>query len=134
MDTVENLARSFSKLSFQGQVNATIHLRAQHSRGGVLYVEDSIDLGDEGVKFVLHILCSKTPNATSAKPDVLMMGNANPMPVHLVVHNQITQPVLYGVWPFLLRCNKCFYLYEKENGTLQHTPLSTSRYPIHQHL
>ena len=58
--------------------------------GSRIHVEDSTDLGDQGVKHVMDILCSKHPNTTPAKPGALMMGNANPPPVHPVVYDQIT--------------------------------------------
>ena len=60
------IACSYSELIFQGKVNAAIQLLDQHGRGGVLHVEDSIDLGDQGVKFVLDSLHSKHPNVTPA--------------------------------------------------------------------
>ena len=73
---------------FHGKVKAAIQLLAQHSGGGVLLVEDSIDLGDQEAKSVLDILRSKHPNATPARPEALMMGNADPPPVHLVLCNK----------------------------------------------
>ena len=96
-DTAKNLARSFSKLMFQGKVNAAIQLLAQHGRGGVLHVEDNIYLGDQGVKSVLDILRSKHPNATPARPEALMMGNADPMPVSPVAYDQITASCIRSV-------------------------------------
>ena len=65
-------------------------LFSQNIRGGVLHVEDSIYLFDQGLEYVLHILRSKYPNATPARPEDLMKGNADPLPVHSVVYNQIT--------------------------------------------
>ena len=63
-DTGGNLARSFSKLMFQGKVNSAIQPLAQHGKGGVLHADDNINLGDQGVKSVLDILRSKHPSAT----------------------------------------------------------------------
>ena len=96
-DTVRNLACSFSKLMFQGKVNAAIQLLDKHGRGGVLHVDYNIDLGDQGVKSVLNILRSKHPNATPARPEALMMGNADPPPVHPVVNDQITASCIQSV-------------------------------------
>ena len=89
-DTIKTSHVPSQKLMFQGKVNATIQLLAQHGRAGVLHVEDSIDIGNQGVKSVLDILRSKHPNANPARPEVLMMGNADPPPVHPVVYDQIT--------------------------------------------
>ena len=86
----KKLARSFSKLMFHGNIDAAIQLLPQHCRGGVLHVENSIDLGDQGVNSVLDTICSKHPNATRARPEALMMGNADPPLVLPVVHDQIT--------------------------------------------
>ena len=96
-DTAKNLACSFSNLRFQGKVNAAIQLLPQHSRWRVLHVEDSIDLIDQGVKCVLHILRSKYPNASPARPEASMMGNADPLPVYPVVYDQITASCIRSV-------------------------------------
>ena len=79
---------------FQGKVKAVIQLLAQHGRGGVLHVEDSIDLGDKGVKSVLDTIRYKHPNDNPATPGALMMGNADPLPVHPYVYDQITASCL----------------------------------------
>ena len=81
---------------FQGKVNIAIQLLAQHAGGGVVHVEDSIDLGDQGVKTVLEILRSKHPHGTPARPEALMMGNADSPPVHPVVYNQITASCMWS--------------------------------------
>ena len=94
---VKNFAHSISKLMFKGKVNAAIQVLAQHGKGGVLHVEDNIDLGDQGVKSLLDISSSKHPNATPARPEALMMDNADPPPVHPVVYDQITASCIQSV-------------------------------------
>ena len=92
-DAIKNLACSFSRLMFQGKVNAAILLLAPLGRGAILHIEDSIDLGDvchQGAKSVSDILCSKHPNANPARLEALIIGNADTLPVHPVVYNQIT--------------------------------------------
>ena len=82
---------------FQGKVNAAIQQLAQRGREGVLNVDDRIDLGDQGVKSELDIVRSKHPNATGARPDALLMSNADPMPVHPVVYDQIPISWIWSV-------------------------------------
>ena len=98
-DTIKNLARSFSKLKFQGNVNSSIRLLDQRGRGEVLDVDDSIYLCEQGVKFVLDILRSEHPNTTPARPEALMMGNADPPPFYPVVYYQITASCIRSVAP-----------------------------------
>ena len=81
----------------QIKVNAVIQVLAQHGGWGVQHVEDSIDLGDQGVKSVLDKLHSKHPNVSHANSESLMMGNADPKSVHPVVYYQIKASCMRSV-------------------------------------
>ena len=85
-----NLARSFAKLLFQGKTNAALQLLSEQGKGGVLRVDDLVDLGDHVQKPVLDILRSKHPHAQSVSPAALPEGSTDPPEVHPVVFDQIT--------------------------------------------
>ena len=68
-----NLARSFSKLMFQGKVNAALQLLTGQGKGTVLGVDDIIDQGDNAKKSVLDIYIVY-------KQCTLHVNNNNPLP------------------------------------------------------
>ena len=57
---------------------------------GFLRAEDSTDLGDQGVKSMLDILCSKHPCASPVTPTALVMKDVNLPSVHPIVFHHIT--------------------------------------------
>ena len=75
------LARSFSKLMFQGKINTALQLLSDRGKGGVLSVDDTIDLGDN-TKL-------KYPCAQPASPDAIPEGNTTPPVIHPVVFDDI---------------------------------------------
>ena len=89
-DNLGNLARTFSKLMFQGKTRAAMQLLAKQGMGGILGVDDMIDLGDNTQKPVLEILKSKHPPAQPISADALSERNADPPVVPPVVFEQIT--------------------------------------------
>ena len=83
------MARTFSKLMFQGKINAALQLLSQQGKGGVLCADEMVDLGD-GEKTVLDILHSKHPHSEPVSMDALPEGHNDPPEVHPVIFNQIT--------------------------------------------
>ncbi len=57
----ENLARTFSRLMFQGKTNAALQLLSQKGRGGVLHANDPIDTNDPQSKTVPRRSNIQTP-------------------------------------------------------------------------
>ena len=73
-----NLARTFSRLMFQGKTNAALQLLSQHGKGGILRAEEMINAGDGSQKRVLDILRSKHPPAQPISQDALLLTNTDP--------------------------------------------------------
>ena len=80
------LPRLFAKLMFQRKINAAFQLLSKQGKGGVLRVDDTVDLGDHVQKSVLDIL---SPNIPMPKPAALSEGNTDPPEVHPVIFDQI---------------------------------------------
>ena len=89
-DDLGNLARTFSKLMFQGKTNAALRQLSQQGMSGTLRTDDMIDLGDDEQKSVMDILKSKHPPAQPASPDALPQGITDPPDLPPVVFDQIT--------------------------------------------
>ena len=85
-----NLARTFSKLMFQGKTNAALKLLSQHGKGGILQAEEMINAGDGSQKRVLDILRSKHRPAQPISQDALLLTNTDPPEIPPVVFDQIT--------------------------------------------
>ncbi len=75
---------------FQGKTNAALQLLSQQGTGGILRVDDMVDLGDNTQKPVLDILREKHPPAQPVSPDALPEVSAVPPEVPPVVFEQIT--------------------------------------------
>ena len=75
---------------FHGKINAASQLLSDRGKGGVLCVDDVIDLGDNTKKPVLDILKLKHPRAQPASPDAVPERNTAPPNVHPVVFKDIT--------------------------------------------
>ena len=86
----DNVARTFSKLMFQGKINAALQLLSQHGKGGILSADEMVDLGGEGEKSVLDILYSKHPHPEPVSMDALPEGYNDPPEAHPVIFDQIT--------------------------------------------
>ncbi|CAB4020227.1 Hypothetical predicted protein, partial [Paramuricea clavata] len=75
----ERLAKTFSKLTFEGKINAAIKLLDQHDSSGVVTLSQS----------TINELKGKHPNANDADPSILMDG---PLPlVDPVMFQNITE-------------------------------------------
>ena len=84
------LARTFSKLMFEGKINAALQLLSKGGKSGILGPDDMIDLGDKGPTSVRDVFRSKHLAAQSVSPTALLEGNADPPVVLPVVFDQIT--------------------------------------------
>ena len=82
----EHLARSFANLMFQGKTKAALRLLSEQSKGGVLHLDDSVEIG-KGRRKVRNILIDKHPPGQPAHPDTII--NVNPPDVHPVLFESL---------------------------------------------
>ena len=84
-----SLARTFSRLMFQGKINTSLHLLSLKGKcRGVLRVTDRI--GDSTHETVLYVLKLKHHPAQPGSPDALIKADADPPVVPPVIFEQIT--------------------------------------------
>jgi len=85
----DRLARTFSRLMFQGKINTALQLLSQKGKSrGVLRAADRIE--DNAQEMVLDILKLKHPPAEPVSPDALIKADADPPAVPPVIFEQIT--------------------------------------------
>jgi len=85
----DSLARTFSRLMFQGKINTALQLLSQKGKSrGVLRAADRIE--DNAQETVLDILKLKHPPAQPVSPDALIKADADPPTVPPVIFEQIT--------------------------------------------
>ena len=75
---------------FEGKINAALQLPSKGGKRGILWANDTIDLGDGGSTSVRDILRSKHLAAQPVSPTALLEGNADPPAVPLVIFDEIT--------------------------------------------
>ena len=69
------LARSFSKLMFQGgKIHAALQLLEKGGKGGILHPDDKVDTNNLDSLSVLEVLKSKHPYAQQAAAEALIQG------------------------------------------------------------
>ena len=82
------LARSFSKLMFQGEIHAALQLLEKGGKGGILHPDDKVDTNNPDSLSVLEVLKSKHPYAQQANTEALIQGPV-PSLSHLVICDSI---------------------------------------------
>ena len=85
----DNLARSFSKLMFQGKTKSALQLLSERGKGRVLHINDSIEGTGDVPTSVVDVLKHKHPHAQVATADALVEGNHDPLQTHLVIFDRI---------------------------------------------
>ncbi len=78
----DNLTRQFANHMFRGKTKAALRLLTVQNRGGLLHLDDSIDLGN-GTRKVREVLVDKHP--PSQPIDTQSITNAEPPDTHPVV-------------------------------------------------
>ena len=86
---VNNLARSFSNLIFQGKTSAAIKLLMENESSGVLELNARADPSDPNSFSVLKVLKNKHPSLSPCTPDSLFSPNVEPPNVHPVIFDRI---------------------------------------------
>ena len=83
----EQLARSFSKLMFEGKVKPAIHLLATHSRGGTLNLDSQVPVGDSSDELasVSDVLIAKHPKGQPVKASAVVKPKTTPQTPHPIM-------------------------------------------------
>ena len=82
---VQQLARSFANLMFQGKTHAALHLLTDKGKGGVLHIHDTVK----------DVLKSKHPPGQVATPESIYQGQ--PPEVHPVTFDAIDASMIRSI-------------------------------------
>ena len=85
--TQEHLAHSFAKLMLQGKTKAALRLLTTQTKGGVLRLDDTIDMANHEQRKVRDILIDKHPPGQSAHPDSIIEDE--PPTIHPVIFESL---------------------------------------------
>ena len=86
-DSNDYIANQFSKLITLGKTKAALDLLANHEKGSVLKLDDTISMDNGENRIVRDILKSKHPPSHAAYPDSII--DRDPEPTHPIIFDNL---------------------------------------------